>query len=269
MSIEITGNLVGVTFNNYFSVIFAYESIEDLIDRSTNVFLHAQLRKIDFNKQKQPNNQSFYQPVGEAGFGKSPFSNINNLFGQPQFKPTYETPFNNYSNINYNKPSPSFSQFDDSFQQAPKSAINFNANSSLFSKRNFENDKKCNNDGFLSNPSYGSLKLNVQAPVYYPPNYSQFLNQNIKSPIMPELHFEEEPGKFVTSYEVQIENDEKFKVTKRIIGLKGNNMKKILSYCKVAFPYISSNDLLKIRLRGRGSGYKEGLNNKGKLYFLL
>ena len=40
-------------------------------------------------------------------------------------------------------------------------------------------------------------------------------------------------------------------------------MKKILNTCKLRFAKINSNDLIKIRLRGKGSGYKEGVSNKG------
>ena len=44
-------------------------------------------------------------------------------------------------------------------------------------------------------------------------------------------------------------------------------MKKILNTCKLRFCQINSNDLIKIRLRGIGSGYKEGISNKGDLFF--
>jgi hypothetical protein len=43
-------------------------------------------------------------------------------------------------------------------------------------------------------------------------------------------------------------------------------MKKILNTCKMRFNYINSAELIKIRLRGKGSGYKEGQTNKGINY---
>ncbi|CAK93751.1 unnamed protein product (macronuclear) [Paramecium tetraurelia] len=61
--------------------------------------------------------------------------------------------------------------------------------------------------------------------------------------------------KFTCRYDVQIDNDKDFQVARKIIGIelesilgaKGCNMKKIIDQY-----------LVKLRLRGRGSGYKEG-----------
>ena len=51
-------------------------------------------------------------------------------------------------------------------------------------------------------------------------------------------------------------------MARRIIGPKGSNMKKIIDNCMIeigADPSFES-DSIKLRLRGRGSGYKEGPN---------
>jgi len=67
-------------------------------------------------------------------------------------------------------------------------------------------------------------------------------------------------NKFICNYEVQIENDEHFRITKRIIGNKGLYLKAILyDSCGKYGDYST-----KIRLRGRGSGFKEGPNHTGK-----
>jgi hypothetical protein len=72
--------------------------------------------------------------------------------------------------------------------------------------------------------------------------------------------------KYVTNYDIQIENDNKFKVTKRLIGNKGLILKKILFDCCIKYHDYTT----KIRLRGKGSGYKEGSKNEGKLlYYIL
>ncbi|KAM3135442.1 hypothetical protein pb186bvf_012461 [Paramecium bursaria] len=62
--------------------------------------------------------------------------------------------------------------------------------------------------------------------------------------------------KYTCRYDVQIDNDKEFQVARKIIGSKGCNMKKIIDQCLVD----SSRefDLIKLRLRGKGSGYKEG-----------
>ena len=60
--------------------------------------------------------------------------------------------------------------------------------------------------------------------------------------------------KYVTNYNIQIENDDKFQVTKRIIGKNGYFLKKIIYESCIKY----GDNSTKIRLRGKGSGYKEG-----------
>ncbi|CAD8107152.1 unnamed protein product [Paramecium primaurelia] len=63
--------------------------------------------------------------------------------------------------------------------------------------------------------------------------------------------------KFTCRYDVQIDNDKDFQVARKIIGAKGCNMKKIIDQCLIDSD-TKEQDLVKLRLRGRGSGYKEG-----------
>lgn len=58
-----------------------------------------------------------------------------------------------------------------------------------------------------------------------------------------------------------------FLLSKRIIGPKGSNMKKIIEECFADRPFEA--DALKLRLRGKGSGFKEGPQNKGITSFTL
>lgn len=57
--------------------------------------------------------------------------------------------------------------------------------------------------------------------------------------------------KFTVRYDVQIAADDNFQVARRIIGIKGIHMKQIFT-----------RTYAKLRLRGRGSGYLEGLNRQ-------
>jgi hypothetical protein len=57
--------------------------------------------------------------------------------------------------------------------------------------------------------------------------------------------------KFTCRFEIGIENDKDFQVARRIIGQKGINMKNIVARTDA-----------KLRLRGRGSGYLEGLGRQ-------
>ena len=63
--------------------------------------------------------------------------------------------------------------------------------------------------------------------------------------------------KYVCNYAVQIENDNMFMVTKRIIGKNGCFLKKILQESCIKYGDYST----KIRLRGKGSGYVDKGNN--------
>jgi hypothetical protein len=66
-------------------------------------------------------------------------------------------------------------------------------------------------------------------------------------------------GKYTCKYEILIANDKGFEIAKKIIGKKGCNMKNIINGCK-SNPDESDN--VKLRLRGKGSGFKEGPDNK-------
>eukprot|EP00826_Nyctotherus_ovalis_P054292 TRINITY_DN7100_c0_g3_i8.p1 TRINITY_DN7100_c0_g3~~TRINITY_DN7100_c0_g3_i8.p1 ORF type:complete len:328 (-),score=55.94 TRINITY_DN7100_c0_g3_i8:132-1115(-) len=63
--------------------------------------------------------------------------------------------------------------------------------------------------------------------------------------------------KFTCRFEIQIENDSRYQISRRLIGPKGANMKRILRECSRGsrLPIAS---IIKLRLRGRGSGFLEG-----------
>ena len=65
-------------------------------------------------------------------------------------------------------------------------------------------------------------------------------------------------GKFYCKFFIQIDNDPEFDIARRIIGAKGCNIKRIIDYCSKGPNGARLPDSLKIRLRGKGSGYKEG-----------
>jgi hypothetical protein len=69
-------------------------------------------------------------------------------------------------------------------------------------------------------------------------------------------------GKYTCKFEIQIENDNEFQVARRLIGAKGCNMKKIVELCSRGRDGKMVPDAVKLRLRGRGSGYKEGPYNR-------
>ena len=77
-------------------------------------------------------------------------------------------------------------------------------------------------------------------------------------------------SKITCKYEIDAFDDDAskaFLLAKRIIGPKGSNMKKIIEECFIDRPF--EYDALKLRLRGRGSGFKEGPQNKGRVKITL
>mmetsp|Transcript_11524 Transcript_11524/g.11849 ORF Transcript_11524/g.11849 Transcript_11524/m.11849 type:complete len:379 (-) Transcript_11524:158-1294(-) len=69
---------------------------------------------------------------------------------------------------------------------------------------------------------------------------------------------EAKSGKYTCRFEILLDNDKEFQIARKLIGAKGCNMKRIVETCG------STNDgnEVKLRLRGRGSGYKEGPFNR-------
>lgn len=65
----------------------------------------------------------------------------------------------------------------------------------------------------------------------------------------------DETLKYTCRFDIQIPNDKEFQVARRLIGAKGCNMKRIIENCSQD---THSSDVVKLRLRGKGSGFKEG-----------
>jgi len=63
-------------------------------------------------------------------------------------------------------------------------------------------------------------------------------------------------AKYTCRYDIQIPNEREFQVARRLIGAKGCNMKRIISQCSKNLPQVT--EVVKLRLRGKGSGFKEG-----------
>ena len=68
-------------------------------------------------------------------------------------------------------------------------------------------------------------------------------------------------SKFTCKYEIPIKNLPGFSVARKIIGHRGKNMKYILEQLKNNCFGGPIQDVIKLRLRGQGSGFKEGPNN--------
>ena len=123
------------------------------------------------------------------------------------------------------------------------------------------------------NPNYNGMPY-PPIPFPYPSPYQLFKNNpiNFSKDVIDfnkltletknKVHFNTHSSrnyyyKYVCNYTVQIENDDLFMVTKRIIGKNGCFLKKILQESCIKYGDYST----KIRLRGKGSGYVDKVSN--------
>ena len=112
----------------------------------------------------------------------------------------------------------------------------------------------------VSNSS--NLNSNSNSPLSTLNSLSEKLQQNLKfNEKNIEFHTNSTRDyqyKYVSRYIVQIENEKNFPVTRMIIGNSGKLLRNILVKNCINF----GDRTTKIRLRGKGSGYKEGPNNE-------
>ena len=90
------------------------------------------------------------------------------------------------------------------------------------------------------------------------PQFNQNINQKNFNQNINNNNDEKNLGKYTCKYEILIANDKDFQIARRLIGSKGCNMKNIINECKSS----GDGEGIKLRLRGKGSGYKEGPENK-------
>jgi hypothetical protein len=154
----------------------------------------------------------------------------------------------------------------------------FTANSESSNIQNLQNSQGMQNTASqlfypksFSTPFYPTNYPQVcfAGPVFYPFQFlpeSNFFYSEKVNPSSPNFSNPTSGNdyyvlKFVCNYDIQIENDSQFRVTRRLIGNKGLALKKILyDCCNKKGDYTT-----KIRLRGKGSGYKEAITKKGML----
>ena len=82
---------------------------------------------------------------------------------------------------------------------------------------------------------------------------------NIAQGILKLSQYEYAGNRFMCKYDVQIDNESVYHVAGRIIGPRGANMKSIVEASSQGFhPTINPYEIVKIKLRGKGSGFREG-----------
>ena len=183
-------------------------------------------------------------------------NNLNNMFGQIQPNMIYNIfPNQNYNNQNNFYTNNNIQINNRMIFQNNNQNILIN-NSNIFNTGNNSNIiVNMNQNTNIINMNKNNIYLNYNTMPqmnYYQNKSMQMLNQNNK--------IVEEKGKFTCKYKILISNDNNFNIVKKIIGNKGYNMKRIIDIY-IANVHCEPN-ALKLRLRGKGSGYKEGPGNE-------
>lgn len=107
-----------------------------------------------------------------------------------------------------------------------------------------------------------------EASQHWPlPNGIRLTSTKSMLPQVPNSHyiFNNPSNKFTCRYDVVIENEKNFQIAKKIIGSKGCNMKNIIenSLAETGLRnHPNSKEAIKLRLRGKGSGFLEGPDRK-------
>ena len=223
-------------------------------------------------------------------------SNTSSTTSSKESSPAINNHDKSYTNNNMNLPNINFGLFN-GFNTTMNSIQNLNINNNKFqNNKEFNNDllnlSKSDNNININNKSDSTQKqedikinpnFNLQQIVinntfkeYVPKNNSINNNQNNNNkkiiqnmqntPLSPpgkDVEFQTNSTrdyqyKYVSRYIVQIENEKNFPVTKMIIGNSGKLLRNIL----VKNCINNGDHTTKIRLRGKGSGYKEGPKNE-------
>jgi len=223
-------------------------------------------------------------------------SNTSSTTSSKESSPAINNHDKSYTNNNMNLPNINFGLFN-GFNTTMNSIQNLNINNNKFqNNKEFNNDllnlSKSDNNININNKSDSTQKqedikinpnFNLQQIVinntfkeYVPKNNCINNNQNNNnkkiiqnmqntppSPPGKDVEFQTNSTrdyqyKYVSRYIVQIENEKNFPVTKMIIGNSGKLLRNIL----VKNCINNGDHTTKIRLRGKGSGYKEGPKNE-------
>ena len=172
------------------------------------------------------------------------FNNVNNNNLMKNINNQIFINNNNTNNININQ-----NEFIN------QNIMNMNMGMNIMNQNNTMNMQNMYFNGMTNQNINGMINQNMN---------NNNLNNN-KNYIMNNNPINEEKtyGKFTCKYEILIQNDKEFQIARRLIGSKGCNMKKIIDECKLLDKNnINNTDNVKLRLRGKGSGYKEGPQNK-------
>ena len=243
---------------------------------------------ITFNgKNVNINNETEKGSVISNNKESTTYSNTSSTVSSKESSPSVNYHDKNYhSHNNMNFPGINFGMFNGFNNMNTIQNMNIINNNKLKNNKEFNNDLlnlskfdninnnkndksgssiyKSNDDPKI-NPNFNlqQIVINNTFKEYVPKNSEKNTSQN--NPQSPEKGVEFHTNstrdyqfKYVSRYIVQIENEKNFPVTKMIIGNSGKLLRNII----VKNCINNGDHTTKIRLRGKGSGYKEGPKNE-------
>ena len=190
--------------------------------------------KININSNINKNNNLSPQSNKESSTNSNTSSSSSNV-SSPNYQPKNTKNFKIENNNNIN-----------------------NINNNIINNNNINNNI---NNIYINNNLSKNINYNLEEIVQNK-QYKEYVPKNIKEKEK-ELIFQTNSTrdyqyKYVSRYIVQIENEKNFPVTKMIIGNNGMLLRNILYDNCIKY----GDHTTKIRLRGKGSGYKEGPKNE-------
>ena len=217
-------------------------------------------------------------------------SNTSSTTSSKESSPAINNHDKSYTNNNMNLPNINFGLFN-GFTNTLNAIQNLNINNNKFnnnkefhhdllniSKPENKSDSNQKQEDIKINPNINlqQIVINNTFKEYVPKNNNNNNNNNINNNKTKNQNVQNTPSspvkdvefqtnstrdyqfKYVSRYIVQIENEKNFPVTKMIIGNSGKLLRNIL----VKNCINNGDHTTKIRLRGKGSGYKEGPKNE-------
>ena len=281
----------------YFSALFAFDTVKEILsirseDEKKKETIKVKILRnetendikvnkdntITINNETTESNNSNKESNAKLAENKITPTKLN-LDCSHSYLPKKLLNFNNNTNCNYSSyvnETPSISEYyknanilphknqENTFNQSDKNentkSLNDNNNNTSPTKIKMNPQHDIDYHTLIQQQNYMNMLINYHHTVY------SYLNNPILNkhyyPQKNEIQFNtfssrDYTYKYVCNYDVQIENDEEFNVAKRIIGQNGAILKKIIFDNCIRFHDYST----KVRLRGKGSGYKEGSDN--------
>jgi hypothetical protein len=238
---------IGITMNLHLQMP-NINIIENINQKNQN----QNLFEINPNLNYFQNNLMFHvnnYPMQSIGINSN-FGNIDHIQNHQQnvFKPINMLINQNMSNLNNinNNINSNISFIKNMNNNIRILNNNKNIFETLNNVNNLNNSFLSQNNQLMNNPSF--------SPNYFNNNMMNIKNNHFNNNLIEEKN----PGKYTCKYEILLENEPEFQIARRLIGSKGCNMKKIINQCKSK----KDGESVKLRLRGKGSGYKEGPDNK-------